>query len=782
MQKLKVNIKLVFWLVILAVLVFPTIQSCRSTKHVAHDEFLLTKVSFDCDNDDIDDDELSTTLRQKPNRKTLSVFRFHLLVYNVMKSGKERKWKNKIAEVVGEPPVIYDEYAKEKTVSTIESYLEAQSYYRATVEVEEKTRRKKKSFVYKITTGEAYRVTNMNYDILDPKVEELVLLDTTNALVHTGDNFNTDILQSERERLVRMLKSNGYYYFSINNVHFYADTTKEEYDTELTIAIRKSFEEENIANKVPFRSQVIRNIYIYVDHNPQLMISDEEAYINSLDTLYVDGFNLIYRHKLRLKPSVILQSCFFKRGDRYNIQNIEKTHSHLSTLKQFKLINIKLSASEDVFLETQKEKFLDTHIYLTPLTKQSYTLELEGNNTSGNIGMAGVISYNNKNLLKGAQIFSIKSTLAFQTITLEDDEARTRLFNTLEYGGEMKLNIPKLMIPFYENYEFVKNHNPKTRISTSFNYQQRPDYTRTIGNASFGYYWKGGKNKNITHFFNPVELYLVKIFDFNPDFQQQIEHLYIQYSYVDQLLSVLSYDLMFNNQNINKHKSFSYLWLNLETSGNLLSGIYALSGQEKVDSSYQFIGVEFAQFVKADIDYRYYQVFNENQSLVYRGFFGIGLPYGNSTTGLPFIKKYFIGGANDIRAWRVRSIGPGGYSNPNTSYDQIADMKIMFNLEYRFKLVSFIEGALFIDAGNIWAIDKNDNRAKALFEWHRFYKEIALGTGFGTRFDFSFFIIRFDFGIPLYDPVYPVGERWFGTFDTFELSDFTFNFGIGYPF
>lgn len=755
-------------------------NSCRPTKHITDGEHLLANVKFDCDNSSIDYEELETTLRQKPNRKTLSVFRFHLMVYNIAKTGKERKWKEKIADVVGEAPVIYDEFATEKTLENIKSYLAAQSYYDAKVSVERKEKRKKISLTYKIETGEPFVLSKINYDIIDPKVLELVLLDTVNALMHTNGKFNTDDLQDERERLARMLKSNGYYYFSINNIHFYADTTGNPYETELTVAIRKSFDEENIANLTPFKSQVIRNIYIYADFDPKLSISDTENYNAQLDTISVDGYNIIYREKLKIKPSVLLQSCFVKRGDRYNIQNVEKTHSHLSNLKQFKLINIKLSASNDVFLDTQKEKFLDLHIYLTPLTKQSYTLELEGNNTSGNVGMAGVISYNNKNLLRGAQLFNIKGSLAFQTLTLESEDTRQTFFNTLEYGGEMKLNIPKLMIPFYENYEFVKNHNPKTRISTSFSYQQRPDYTRTIGNASFGYYFKGGKNNHLTHYFNPIELYLVKIFDFNPEFQQQIENLYIRYSYEDQLMSVISYDLMFNNQNINKSKSFSYFWLNLETSGNIPNLIYKTTNQEQIDGAYQFIGVEFAQFVKADLDYRYYQVFNENQSLVYRGFFGIGLPYGNSLRGLPFVKKYFIGGANDIRAWRVRTIGPGSYNG--TNYDQIADMKMMFNLEYRFKLISFIEGALFLDAGNIWAIDENDNRVGALFAWDRFYREIALGTGFGTRFDFSFFIIRFDFGVPLYDPVYPEGERWLGTFNTFELSDFTFNFGIGYPF
>lgn len=764
------------------VIVFVALHSCRVTKHVPDNEFLLTKVNIDCDNTDIDIEDLETTLKQKANRKTLSVFRFHLFVYNIAKSGKERKWKEKIATVVGEPPVIYDEYARDRTIDNMQSYLDAQSYYDAELEVVENRGKKKISLTYKIETGEPYLISEILYDITDPKIYELVLLDTVNSYMRTNGNFNTDELQDERERLVRMLKSNGYYYFSINNIHYYADTTIDRHKTKLTLAIRKSFEEDNIINNTPFKAQVIRNIYIYADHDPRLSIADIEAYNSMLDTINVDGYNIIYSKRLDYKPEVLLQSCFVKRGDRYNIQNVEKTHAHLSNLKQFKLINMKLNPSEDVFLETQKEKFLDLHIYLTPLVKQSYTLELEGNNTSGNIGMEGGISYNNKNLFKGAQMFSIKGSLAFQTLTTEQEDVTQRFFNTLEYGGEMRLNIPKLMIPFYKNYEFVKNHNPKTRISTSYSHQKRPDYTRTIGNASFGYFWKGGKDNFITHYVNPIELYLVKIFDFDPEFQQQIENLYIKYSYEDQLLSVFSYDLMFNNQNINKSKSFTYLWLNLETSGNLLNTAYKLTNQEMVDSSFRLFGVEFAQFVKADIDYRYYQVFNENQRLVYRGFFGIGLPYGNSTKGLPYIKKYFIGGANDIRAWRVREIGPGAYSNNTSNYDQIADMKLMFNLEYRFKLLSFIEGALFVDAGNIWAIDKNDNRTGALFNWDTFYKEIALGTGFGTRFDFSFFIIRFDFGVPLYDPSFDPGNRWLGTFSTLELKDFTFNFGIGYPF
>lgn len=798
--------RLFLYIAVIAVSV--SMFSCSVTKHVPDDEFLLADVKLKLDNSNIDLEDLESTLRQKPNRKVFGV-KFYLLLHNSVNPEKEklREAKRKVVEAdvnarrkakgkpskekffitrwllnIGEAPIIYDKFASDKTISNIKSYLQSQSYYEAEVIQTTKTKRKKMFVSYDIKTGKPWIISSIFYDVTDPSVLSILAKDSVNSLVRAGSNFNTDILQTERERLVRVMKTKGYYYFTVNNVHFYADTTQSSHKAILTVAIRKSFSEKSIADNEPFQSQIIRNVYLYSDYDPKLAAENPQEYQTHLDTISVDGLNIIYRDKLLIKPSVFLQSCFLKTGESYNITNVEKTHSHLSNLKQFKLINVKFTASEDVFLETQKEKYLDVHIYLTPMVKQSYSLELEGNNTSGNIGMSGGVSYNNKNLVKGAQIFSIKGSLAFQTIKSEEGLERALFFNTLEYGGEMKLNIPKLMIPFWENYEFVKNHNPKTQISASFNYQQRPDYTRSIASATFGYFWKGGKNKYLTHFVNPIELYSVKIFDFNPVFQQQIENLFIKYSYQDQLLTVMSYDLVFNNQSLTKTKSFSYLYFNIETSGNLPALAYKVAKIEPEDGSYKFMGVEFAQFAKVDFDYRYYQVFSEKRSLVYRGYVGVGLPYGNSTAGLPFIKKYFIGGANDMRAWHVRSIGPGSYSNPNRNFDQIGDMKLMFNLEYRFPLISFINGAIFLDAGNIWAIDKNDNRAGALFGFYRFYKEIAVGTGFGTRIDLSFFIIRFDFGIPLHDPTLPLGERWFGNFEKLELRDFTFNFGIGYPF
>lgn len=755
--------------------------SCRATRFVDDGDYLLVRNTVKCDNKGIHNDDLMLTLSQKSNKKILGVVPFNLYVYNMMNRGKPRKWKEKLANSVGEEPVIYASEAKLKSIENIKAYMASQSYYRSTVDVVEHFSNKKKAKVkYTVTSGPSYRISSIKYDIEDKEIKDLFCLDTINTLIKVGAPFNTDTLKAERERVARYFKSIGYYYFSVNNIHFFADTLGGDCKADLTMAIRK---QENGDDS--FQSQTIRSVNIYTNYD---LTRNNDTALKNTNMFVRDSIKFTYDKKMSHKTSVFLQSCFFKPGDKYSIKNVEDTYSHLSSLKQFRLINIKLTPPdvEEVFLESISKRNLDVNIYLAPMKRQSFNIELEGSNTSGNIGMSGVISYKNRNIFRGAQIFSAKANISFQTSALLDtvtnEEIKSKFFNTLEYGGEIKLTFPKLLLPFFNNFEFIKRHDPKTQLSISYNYQNRPDYTRTIANLNFGYSWIGYKNKNITHYINPIELYWVKILDFSEDFRRRIQNLYIKYSYEDQFLMVFSYDMVFNNQNVNQKRNFTYFWMNLETCGNLLYGIYAMANIPKESDSYRLLGVEFAQYIKADFDYRFYNIIDEKNSIVYRAFFGIGLPYSNSTKGLPFVKRYFIGGANDIRAWQVRTLGPGSYSNIYRNYDQIADMKLMFNVEYRANIVSFLQGALFVDAGNIWAIDKDDNRTGALFKFSEFYKQIALGTGFGLRFDFKFLVLRFDIGIPVYNPSLTGRDAWFESFSPFKVNKFTLNFGIGYPF
>ena len=776
------NISKTFIIILLSAVIMLAFCSCNSTKFVGDNEYLLVKNKVICDNNSINKSDLGVTLSQKSNKRILGLIPFNLYVYNFMKSGKVRNWKEKLANSIGEAPVIYAAEARNKSIENIEAYMASQSYYRSTVTYDEHfSNRKRAKVKYYVTSGPSYKISSLGYDIANEEIKELFFQDTVNSLIKVGHSFNTDTLKAERERVARYFKNQGYFYFSINNVGFFADTLQEDLTVKLTMLIRKSDEDSDDA----FQSQTIRSVNIFTNYD---FDKNNDTSLHTTNMFVKDGIKFTYDKKMRHRTSVFMQSCFFKPGDKYSISNVEDTYSHLSSLKQFRLINIKLTppSIDEVHLESISKQFLDVNIYLAPMKRQSFNIELEGSNTSGNIGMAGVLSYKNRNIFRGAQIFSAKANISFQTSALLDtttnEEIKSKFFNTLEYGGEIKLTFPKLLLPFFNNFEFIKSHDPKTQISISYNYQNRPDYTRTIANLNFGYSWIGYKNKYITHYINPIELYWVKILDFSEDFRRRIENLYIKYSYEDQFLMVFSYDMVFNNQNVNVKRNFMYFWMNLETCGNLLDGIYLVSGIQRDSESFKFLGVEFAQYVKADFDYRFYNIINGKNSLVYRAFFGIGLAYGNSTRGLPFVKRYFIGGANDIRAWQVRTIGPGSYSNTHRNYDQIADMKLMFNIEYRFTFVSFLQGALFVDAGNIWAIDKADNRSGALFRFNEFYKQIAVGTGFGVRFDLKFLVLRFDIGIPVYNPSLEGTEAWFESFKPFKLNKFTLNFGIGYPF
>jgi hypothetical protein len=349
--------------------------------------------------------------------------------------------------------------------------------------------------------------------------------------------------------------------------------------------------------------------------------------------------------------------------------------------------------------------------------------------------------------------------------------------------------IPKLLGPgnFISDFE---RFLPKTVFALGYNYQRRPEYTRTINTLKFGYDWKS--TEEIRHVWNLVDYNKINVFDYDPEFIDGIKDLYIKSSFTDHLIFAMNYSLIYNNQKMNTIKDYSYVRFNIESSGNILWAISELSNRGKyqlVDTLgniqaeyYQVFNTRFAQYVKSDIEYRRGFSIDKYNSIASRAFLGVGVPYGNFDV-LPFEKKYFTGGANGIRAWPVRSLGPGTYkASPEEYPNQTADIKLEGNIEYRFKLISLLEGALFVDAGNIWAINEKDNREGAQFKFNKFYKQLALGTGAGLRFDMSYFILRLDFGVKLRDPSVAENRGWILGYRPYSNNDFNLSFAIGYPF
>jgi outer membrane protein assembly factor BamA len=455
-------------------------------------------------------------------------------------------------------------------------------------------------------------------------------------------------------------------------------------------------------------------------------------------------------------------------------------------LKQFSLINI--GFTETNLFDNDSVPLLDCRMQLSPLPRQNFSADIEGTNSSGNLGVAGNLNYQHRNVFGGAEVFDLqlKGAREKQQALIENNSLD---FNTREFGLESSLTIPKFLSVIRWK-RFFGFQIPETKFTMGFNYQNRPDYTRTITNLKFGYNWKTTNFEY--HTLSLIDLNYVNLYRLTPAFINSIKDLYIKSSFTDHLIFASNYSWMYNTQNINKREDYKFYKFNIESAGNLLSLYSRLIDKNQtteldtvtnlVSSYYQILNTRFAQYVKADFEYRYGHIVNKFSSWVGRAFVGVGVPYGNLGV-LPFEKKYFTGGANGIRAWQVRSLGPGSYKAPIDTYpNQSSDIKLEASLEYRFKLFWRMEGALFTDAGNIWAINYKDNREGAVFKINEFYKQIAIGSGFGVRFDFTYFLFRLDLGMKMRDPSLAEGKRIVPGNYPITGEHFNLSFAIGYPF
>jgi outer membrane protein assembly factor BamA len=738
-----------------------------------------------CDNKKVDSEELDTYVKQKPNRRMLGVFRFHLGAYNLFHSRKTNKFKEKIAGIVGEEPVIYDEYLKNKSVQQLKAYMRNKGFYEASVKDSVTQKKKKVNIAYTIISNKPYKFNNFYYKIEDSKIEKFVLRDTLNRMIKKDNLFDVDLLQSERERITQVLKNEGYYYFTKEYIFYEIDSSLNSHYVNITIVIKNFLKKhgELTSLEVPHQTYSISEVNYYTEFDQKSAIKEGDSYLGTFDTMNIDGINFLYRDRFKINPKVLMQSNYIIPGRLYTNNDVNQTYNHLNSLKNFKTINIQFNESDSV------KNALDCDVQLSRLNYQSYTVDVEGTNSSGNMGVAGSIKYQHKSLFRKAEIFDfkIRGGIERQTTLLNSEEGSDLeeflKFNTLEAGGEMSINIPKFW--FFggsRNYEFTKKHDPKTQLITSYSFQRRPKYTRTIANFSFGYYWQG--RKYVKHIINPFEINLVDIPVIDSAFYSEITNPYIRNSYKNYLITSTNYTFLFNNQD-NKRKNFSYLRFTFEPAGNALSTINKLTKTYNEGGSYLVMNRKYAQYTKSDLDFRYYQILAPGNKVVFRFFAGAGMPYGNSTS-MPFVKQYYSGGANSIRAWPVRALGPGSYFDSTLTFNyQTADMKLEMNLEYRFKWFWLVEGALFADAGNIWALSKKDIREGGLFNLNSFYNDIAIGTGFGLRFDFSFFVFRFDFGVKVRDPVQETRSKYVIFTDRVNFMKDLFdnvNVGIGYPF
>lgn len=769
------NIHNIFKLCIIAVLAVVLVLGCNPTKYVPANEHLLYTSKIKVKDNTVKPEALKSYVKQKPNKKIFGWIRFHLGLYNLSNIKKE-KGIHKFLRKIGEEPVVFDPSLTEKSIAQLNIYMKNKGYYNARINDSVYFRGKKAHLIYYVEGGRPYRIRNIEYSIEDTNIRNIYFADSVNSLLKRGDLFDKDVvLQNERSRIERLLKVNGYYNFTREYVYFEVDSALSTRQVDLDVQILNPV---NNANKEAKHQQYkVRKVII--SGMPDL--ADVNNNYISTDTLDAGkGIYITDIKKLRINPRSFTQFLYVQPGKLYNENSMDETYNHVSSLNLFKMVDIKFSEIPST-ADTSEYLWLDCNIRLSPSMLQSYSTDLEGTNSSGNIGGAVNFNYQHINLFGNAEVFDVKFRGALESLK---ERKSAKISRTEEFGVETNLKFAKFLIPF-RTENFIKKYNPKTILSVSYNYQSRPEFIRTVLNAGFGYNWRETRYKN--HIFKPLEINYVDIKNPSLEFDSIISGTYLESSYRDHLITNMSYSYIYNSQNIKKNQDFKFFRFNAESAGNVMS-LFNSNLKKVVDSTltyHTFLGIQYSQYIKTDLEYKFYQIINPGSNIVYRLFAGAAYPYGNAKA-TPFEKRYFSGGANGLRGWQVRSVGPGTAIEDSTNLgkypNSTGDIKLEANFEYRFKLFWKLEGAFFVDAGNIWAIRREDNRRGASFKWDQFYKEFAVDSGLGFRFDFSFFLFRTDIGMKMRDPSLPAGSRWIIGSRKLKGDDFAFQIGIGYPF
>jgi len=680
----------------------------------------------------------------------------------------------------GQKPEVYDTVLVNYTKRQFKVFLRNQGYFNAIITDSVKQmrfRKKRVKVTYFIDPGEPLTIGSVAYNFPDSTTIEQVVNNNPSLKFKPGKKIDIDELEAFRNNIAEYFRNNGYYYFTKQLISFQIDTTNNKYDNAALIVNFNN----SVDKKKVYSTWNIRNIRVFNDYSPNLALQDSN-YFNRVkrDTFISDeGYKFVMFYKKReiIEPKFIAKEIYLFPDSIYKLNSTKISYSHLSKFKIYKLTNIQFTEVHDSTVN-----LLDCDIKLVPDKVTDLTFDIVATRNSLNFGGAANSVFTHRNLSHGGEVLDMMVEIALEH-QKTNDTVNTNFLNTQEYSFDLKLTIPRLLIPF-KSSNFIKRNNPKTIISTLFSYQNRPEYDRVQILARMDYYLKS--SDFASHLVTPIRISSIKA-DLTPDFQDWVERAMLQESYGNHLIVGSNYSYTFTNQGATGNNF--YLQTNSGVSGNLIYALMNGFNADTVNGVYvlPILESQFAQFIKSDVDYRYFFRYPEHQ-VVMRFFAGVGLPFGNSKL-LPFGERYFVGGANSIRAWQARTLGPGQYIQPDDYkyINQTADIKLEFNFEYRFNIINYLEGAIFLDIGNIWNINSYDTRDGGVFYIDNFYKQLAYGTGFGARLNFGYFIFRTDIGLKLVDPVLPEKDRFVYTSSEYSTDNFfsnytVLNIAIGYPF
>ena len=757
-------------------------------------EYLLDEVRIESDNNRYKQSDLKEYIRQEANFKVFGLMKWQLYVYSW--SGRnEKRWLNKQLRRIGEPPVILDTTLVRQSEEELQRFFINKGYINAEVESEiDTSRHNKKAIVtYRIRSNEPYHISHYEMNLADTRIDSIARLearkrsplaaafhtqsDDHTSLVHEGDLFDRDVLDAERQRITTLLRRNGYYTFNRDNLAYLADSSFNQNIVELEMYLKPNRfvrPDSTVFEEIP-KQYYIKDVKVVTDYDPLSLVGLDSLFLNS-DTVQSGDLEIIYGNKKHsVRPDILRQSVYIRPGQMYNERNVEQTYSSFARLQALKNINVRF----DEFMENDTMK-LNCLVLTTPAKTQSFGVDLEGTNSAGDLGFASSLNYQHRNLFKGSELFSAKIRGAYESLNSSDQN----IGSYWELGAETGITFPSFVFPFLsENAK--RRFRATTEFKLSYSFQTRPEYQRAILSGGWSYIWQSRSNMQSRHVFKFLDIDYVSLPNIDEDFKNSLPESTRLYNFTDQFVMGTGYTYTFSNATPqNRTRNTHSLRASFEMAGNVLYAYSKLTGKEKnADNLYECFGTPFSQFVKVDVDFSKSIAIDERNRVAYRVGVGVGYPYGN-TRMLPFERSYFSGGANSVRGWSVRTLGPGSMpvDKNNISFaDQVGDIRLDLSVEYRTKLFWKFEMAAYIDAGNIWKFHEDENYPNANFDFSRFYKEIAVSYGLGLRLDFDFFLLRFDTGLKAYDPQQQGKDKWAILRPNFG-DNFAWHFAVGYPF
>lgn len=756
--------------------------ACSSTKHVPQGKLLLDKVKINITDPhkDVEASQLANYLRQNANHRVLGGLKLQLALYNI--AGRDSaNWINRWIKRVGTPPVIYDSALTVASADQLHMALSNRGFMNnvVTYQVEADSAKRKARINYDITLGEPYFIRSIDYDIPDEDLRDIILADTARFTVHEGDLLNYNRLDEWRQNITENLRNHGYYAFNKEYITFMADTAAGSKAVDLTLNSRDPYRNDHMPYYTEHEPFYVRDVVYVTDYDPVEM---HDAFWGADTVTLHSGIKIIEGPDRYLRHDVLDECNHIEPGQLYNAEAITRTYRALGRLNILKQINIDVRPLGEV----DGVLMVDAYVLLSPDKSQTVSVSLEGTNSEGDLGFGVGLDYEHRNIFKGAEVLSAKAKVSYESISGNLSGLINN--NYSEYSTELGLTFPKFMFPFLKR-SFKRKIQASTAFTVNFDYQARPEYTRIIAGGSWRYQWTE-RSRRMAHTLTLVDVSVISVPKYNEEFFKRITNPLLFYSYQDHLIMRMGYNFYRTNKaemNVLQMGRFQRnvftIRANAETAGNLLYGLSHLTGQKAdADGSYKAMGIRYSQYFKADADYSFTHYFDHRQSVAFHVGAGVAVPYGNSDV-LPFEKRFYSGGANSVRGWGVRTLGPGSYdSNNNLSkfIYQCGDIRFDVNLEYRAKLFWVVELGLFMDAGNIWTIKNYEDQPGGVFKFNKFYEQIAAAYGAGIRLDFKYFLVRVDMGMKAHNPA-SGQEHWPLLHPRFK-RDSEFHFSVGYPF